>query len=230
MRLDFFLANAADMTRKEARRCILGRRVTINNELCRKAATHLADGDVVELDGQPLTLPGERYLMLNKPADVVSVTRDGEHTTVTDLLPPELRRNLHVAGRLDLDTTGLVLLTTDGQWSHRVTSPRAKCSKRYRVELAEPWTSDMVSALEQGVTLKSDNRPTAPAGVEPLSEKQLRLTLSEGRYHQVKRMLAAVGNHVTGLHREAIGAVTLDPELGPGEYRSLTEAEIDSFR
>ncbi|TBW58795.1 pseudouridine synthase [Marinobacter halodurans] len=229
MRLDFLIANGTGLSRKDARRALMASRVTLDGVVCRKAATQLSGEEDVRLDGEPVALTGERYLMLHKPLDVVSATRDSEHTTVLDLLPPDLRRNLHVAGRLDRDTTGLLLLTTDGQWSHRVTSPRSRCNKTYRVDLAEAWTEDMLASLRNGVTLKGEPKPTAPAQVEVLGDRQLRLIISEGRYHQVKRMLAAVGNHVDALHREAIGAVRLDPVLAPGDYRALTRKEIDSF-
>lgn len=229
MRLDFLVANGANLSRKEARRAILAERVTIDGEVCKKAATQLSGHETVLFDGEPMVLPGERYLMLNKPEEVVSATSDGEHVTALDLLPPALRRNLHIAGRLDLDTTGLLLLTTDGQWSHRVTSPRSHCTKTYRVTVAEPLTDAMIRTLEDGVALRGEDKLTAPATVERLSDTCLRLSIAEGRYHQVKRMLAAVGNHVEALHREAIGGVTLDATLAPGEYRELTRDEIASF-
>ena len=230
MRLDFFLANSANVSRKEARRIIMAGRVTLEGEVCKKAATPATAQSQVCLDGQSLTLQGERYLMLHKPVDYVSATTDSEHPTVLDLLPPDLRRNLHIAGRLDLDTTGLLLLTTDGQWSHRVTSPRSHCAKTYRMTLAEPLTQDMLRQLAEGVQLKGEEKTTAPAEVEALGERSLRLTITEGRYHQVKRMLAAVGNHVLSLHRERIGTISLDPALAPGAYRALTEDEVAGFR
>ncbi|WP_411711069.1 pseudouridine synthase [Marinobacter sp. R17] len=229
LRLDYLISKGKNLSRKETRRFILAERVSVDGQTCKKAATQLTGGEVVCLDGEPVSLPGERYLMLNKPLDVVSATRDDEHSTVLDLVPRELRRDLHIAGRLDRDTTGLLLLTSDGQWSHRVTSPRSQCDKTYRMELAEPCTDAMLAQLRAGVLLKGENKPTAPAQVEVLGERQLRLVIREGRYHQVKRMLAAVGNHVNNLHREAIGAVHLDPALAPGEFRALTPDEIDSL-
>ncbi|WP_166267187.1 pseudouridine synthase [Marinobacter caseinilyticus] len=230
MRLDYFIANSANQSRKEARRTIMAGRVTIDGTVCKKAATPVSGHETIQFDARDMILPGERYLMLNKPADLVSATTDDDNATVMELLPPELRRNLRIAGRLDRDTTGLLLLTTDGQWSHRVTSPNALCTKTYRVTVADPITDAMVQALSEGVTLKRESKPTAAAHLERLSAKEVRLTITEGRYHQVKRMLAAVGNHVVALHREQIGEVSLDPALAPGEFRALTEAEIGSFR
>ncbi|WP_148864470.1 16S rRNA pseudouridine(516) synthase RsuA [Marinobacter fonticola] len=229
MRLDYFIANSANVSRKEARRLILAARASVDGVICKKAATQLSGSERVTLDDESMVLPGERYLMLHKPEGVVSATTDSEHPTALDLLPPDWRRNLHIAGRLDKDTTGLLLLSTDGQWTHRVTSPRAECPKTYLATLAEPLPDDALSQLEKGVELRGETKLTAPATVERLNEDRLRLTISEGRYHQVKRMLAAVGNRVVALHRERIGAVSLDPELVSGNYRELSQAEIDSF-
>ena len=164
--------------------------------------------------------------MLNKPAGVVCATRDRAHRTVLDLLDEPNKTGLHVAGRLDIDATGLVLITDDGEWSHHITSPRHKQPKTYRVELAEPLTDVARLALEAGVQLNGEPRPCAPAGVEVVAERVLRLTLTEGKYHQVKRMLAAVGNHVTALHRERIGSIVLDPALPEGGYRQLLPEEV----
>lgn len=228
LRLDQFIANSSGLSRKEAKHAIAGGRVRVGNDVCKGASTKVAPDANVCLDDQPLSLPGERYLMLHKPAGVVSATRDSDHPTALDLLPSALVRNLHVAGRLDIDTTGLLLLSTDGQWSHRITSPRVDCPKTYRVTLAEPLTDQAARNLESGVELRQDPTPTRPAGVHRVADRVIELTLSEGRYHQVKRMLAAVGNHVEALHRERIGNIRLDPTLAPGAWRPLSRQEIDS--
>ncbi len=226
MRLDFFVANSTGLSRKASRQQISKGEVTVDNEVCRKAATPIRTDQRVCWREQPLALPGERYFMLNKPVGVVSATRDRDHTTAVDLLPAELRPGLHVAGRLDIDTTGLLLLTTDGNWSHRITSPRYQCRKRYRVTLAEPLEQAARLKLEQGVVLKDDPQPTRAARIDAISEQVVDLTISEGRYHQVKRMLAAVGNRVEALHRLQIGPVELDPTLEAGAFRVLTDDEI----
>jgi 16S rRNA pseudouridine516 synthase len=145
---------------------------------------------------------------------------------VIDLLPDELAGRLHPVGRLDLGTTGLLLLTSDGQWSHRITSPRHHCSKTYRVTLAEPLSDEAQRQLETGLQLRNDNNTTRPASVERLSDGVIDLTITEGRYHQVKRMVAAIGNHVDALHRHRIGSLALDDSLAPGEFRHLTDTEI----
>lgn len=229
MRLDQFIANSSELSRKDAKRAISRGLVTVNEKVCKTANRHLADGERVALSGTALSLPAERYLMMNKPAGVVSATTDSDHPTALDLLPSDLTRNLHIAGRLDADTTGLLLLTTDGQWSHRITSPRTDCPKTYRVTLNQALTDTAATALKQGVYLNNDPKPTQPARVNRLEENLIELTISEGRYHQVKRMLAAVGNHVEALHRLQIGQVRLDPGLAPGGYRELTREERDSL-
>lgn len=228
MRLDYFVANATDLSRKEAKRAISKGQVERNGSQCRQASVQVETGDDIRLDGTGLTLPGERYLMLHKPQGVISATTDSQQPTALDLLPAGVRDGLHIAGRLDRDTTGLLLLTTDGQWSHRITSPRAECAKTYRVGLSEPITREAVALLERGVRLKDDPAPTRPAGVTSIDEQTIELTISEGRYHQIKRMMAAVGNHVDSLHRLRVGAILLDGSLAPGDFRALTLDEISS--
>lgn len=232
MRLDQFIASSSPLSRKEARRAIHASKVEVNGEVWKDTGKHLPAGAQVLLEGGQLTLQGERYIMLNKPAGIVSATQDSEHPTALDLLPAELTevaRNLHIAGRLDADTTGLLLLTTDGKWSHRVTSPRVDCPKTYRVNLSTPILDSTIKALETGVMLHQDPKPTKPAQVKVLEPKLVELIISEGRYHQVKRMLAAAGNHVEALHRQRIGDIILDSALEPGDYRELTEKEIASI-
>ncbi|SFL86352.1 pseudouridine synthase [Marinobacter zhejiangensis] len=226
MRLDFFIANASGLSRKEAKRALGAGEIEVDGEVCRKGAYKLQSGQQVTLQGQPLALPGERYLMLHKPAGVVCSTEDGDHLSVLSLIPADQRRGLVIVGRLDLDTTGLLLLTTDGQWSHRVTSPRHQCPKTYRVSLAEPLAEDAVVLLTEGVMLRNDSKPAVAADVSLVDELTIDLTITEGRYHQVKRMIAAVGNRVTGLHRLKVGGIMLDPALAAGEYRQLTAEEI----
>jgi 16S rRNA pseudouridine516 synthase len=226
MRLDQFIALSAALTRKDARLAVKAGRVQINDASCKSVSTQINPVANVTLDGQPLTLPGERYLMLNKPAGVVSATRDSDHPTALDLLPSDISQGLHIAGRLDADTTGLLLLTSDGRWSHRITSPRVKCPKTYRVSLADPFSDLAARELEQGVLLRNDPVPTKPARVKQIEPCMIELTIFEGRYHQVKRMLAATGNHVKALHRIRIGNIMLDPALHEGHYRPLTTEEI----
>lgn len=228
MRLDKLLGHATGLTRKEARRRIKDGRVRAGGELVRDAAFHVVPGVTVTLDGVPLGDPGPRYFMLHKPDGVICATHDGQHVTVNALLDEPHAEKLHVAGRLDIDTTGLVLLTDDGQWSHRVTHPSRGCRKVYRVGTAEPIDPSLAETFRRGLLLKGEDTPTLPAELEILSPHECLLTLQEGRYHQVKRMFAATGNAVVSLHRERIGDIVLDADLAPGEYRPLTRAEIAS--
>jgi 16S rRNA pseudouridine516 synthase len=229
MRLDYFIATSTSLSRKDAKRAIGKGQVERNGHPCRQAACQVEPQDDIRLEGAALALPTGRYLMLHKPTGVISATTDSQQPTVLDLLPVAVRKGLHIAGRLDADTTGLLLLTTDGQWSHRVTSPRAGCEKTYRVGLSGPVTGEAINLLETGLLLKGESIPTRPAGVRVLDDHLIELTISEGRYHQIKRMLAAVGNHVDTLHRLSIGAITLDSALAAGEFRELTPEEIGNF-
>ena len=228
MRLDRFISQATGLTRSQAQRAIRGGDVSVNGAVERKPATSLDAADRIALDGAVLEISGPRFFMLNKPAGVVSARQDALHPCALDLLREPRREELHLVGRLDRDTTGLLLVTDDGAWSHRLTSPRRNCPKSYRVDLAEPLDESAIAALRQGVQLRGEVEPCRPALLELLTPTQCRLTITEGRYHQVKRMMASVGNRVTGLHREQMGAIVLDPALAPGEYKRLSPAEIAS--
>jgi 16S rRNA pseudouridine516 synthase len=229
MRLDRFLSHAAGLTRTAAQHAIRGGRVAVAGVYARDPALKVAEGAVIVLDGVSLGPRRPRYLMLHKPAGCVCATSDGLHPTVLDLLPRAERSGLHVVGRLDLDATGLVLLTDDGDWSHRVAAPRRKCPKTYVADLASPIAEDALAVLRRGVRLRGEVRDAAPAEVERLGPAHVRMTVTEGRYHQVKRMFAAVGNRVTALHRERVGPVSVDPVLAPGEWRALTDDEVSAL-
>ena len=155
-------------------------------------------------------------------------TDEPDHPTVVYVLEEPVAYKLQAAGRLDIDTTGLVLMTDDGQWSHRITSPRQHCEKTYLVTLEHPLADDTAAQFEAGVQLHNEDSLTKPAQLEKIEDCLVRLTLSEGRYHQVKRMFAAVGNRVVALHRERIGEIVMDEDLEPGQYRPLTEQEVAS--
>ncbi|WP_413691951.1 pseudouridine synthase [Psychromonas sp. KJ10-2] len=230
MRLDKFICESTELTRSEAKNVI--RKGMINNQAgtLRSGAYKVTADDVIEMKGQVLNIRGFRYLMLNKPPGFISSNVDEQMPSLLNLIEIEKKQNVFIAGRLDADTTGLVLITDDGQWSHQVTSPRKKCEKRYRVHLQEPVDQSTVEQFAEGIQLKSEPQPCLPAKLELITETEVLLTISEGKYHQVKRMFAAVGNFVTELHREQIGAVQLDPELALGESRFLTEKEINGFK
>ena len=170
------------------------------------------------------------YEVITKPKGYVCTNDDPVHPCVTRLLRDIANaHDLHAAGRLDVDTTGLVLLTNDGQWSHRVTSPRKQCGKTYHVWLADPVANDTRNRFAQGIMLKNEKQLTRPAQLTLINSTEASLIIHEGKYHQVKRMFAAEGNKVVRLHRDAIGSLALDDELAEGEYRFLTESEIDLF-
>ncbi|ENM2866512.1 16S rRNA pseudouridine(516) synthase RsuA [Citrobacter koseri] len=229
MRLDKFIAQQLGVSRAIAGREIRSNRVIVDGEIIRNAAFKLLPEHNVEYDGNTLVQQnGPRYFMLNKPQGYVCSTDDPDHPTVLYFLDEPVAYKLHAAGRLDIDTTGLVLMTDDGQWSHRITSPRHHCEKTYLVTLELPVAADTAEQFAKGVQLHNEKDLTKPAVLEVITPTQMRLTISEGRYHQVKRMFAAVGNHVVELHRERIGAIVLDDDLEPGEYRPLTEEEIAS--
>lgn len=228
MRLDKFVASNTAHSRSEVRQLARAGRLQVNSLPVKDPGLTLAASDIVLLDGERLSARGPRYFMLNKPAGVVCATEDGGHRTVLDLLSGEAHTGLHVAGRLDMDTTGLVLITDDGQWSHRIKAP-GRHEKRYRVQTARPIAPEAIPQFAQGLLLRGEeDQPTRPARLQLLGEREALVWLQEGRYHQVKRMFAAIGNHVDALHREAVAAIELDPALSPGSWRPLTAEEIAS--
>lgn len=228
MRLDKFISQATDYSRKQVKRLLKEGAVTVAGEVARDPAMHIDEHCMVTVEGLELNAPAPRYFMLHKPLGYVSATRDSEHPVVLDLLDEPNKDKLQIAGRLDIDTTGLVLITDDGPWNHAVTSPRRDCAKIYHVVTADDIPESAVEKFARGIYLDGEKRRTKPATLERLYANEARLAIAEGKYHQVKRMFAAIGNRVEELHREAIGDITLDPDLEPGEYRPLTDSEIAS--
>ncbi|MFZ5560094.1 MAG: pseudouridine synthase [Pseudomonadota bacterium] len=226
MRLDKFIAHTTAHSRSEVRQLLRAGRICVNGLAVRDAARAVAEADTITLDGAVLARRGPRYLMLHKPPGVVCATRDGGHATVLDLLRDVDPTGLHVAGRLDIDSTGLVLITDDGQWSHRIKAP-GRHEKRYRVRTARPVAPDTAAQFADGLRLRGEEeQPTRPARLELLGPCEALVWLQEGRYHQLRRMFAALGNHVEALHREAVAGIELDPLLQPGQWRELNRAEI----
>lgn len=227
MRLDKYLSQSTGLSRKDIKRLIHKDSAAVNGIVTRDSSQQVSENDIVTFQDMSVDAPRPRYFMMNKPYGYVCSSDDPNNATVMGLLIDEPRPNdLHLAGRLDLDTTGLLLITDDGQWSHRITSPKHKQGKRYLVETADPIPTSTVEQFAQGVQLLNEKQLTKPAELELLGVDEAYLTLTEGRYHQVKRMFAAVGNKVIKLHRDRIGHIVLDESLAPGEYRELTEAEI----
>ncbi len=228
VRLDKYLANNSTLSRKEVRIAVKTGRVLVDGEPASSFSQHIEDASEVLLDGAPVEIQGPGYFMMNKAAGWICSHSSDLYPSVYACFdrPAE---SLHVAGRLDVDTTGLILVTGDGQWSHRITSPARHCEKIYRVGLAEFITPRMTERLEKGVFLSPEKVRTRPARVEVIRPDEIRLTITEGRYHQVKRMLEAVENKVEWLHREQVGELKLDPDLAPGEWRALQNNEIALF-
>ncbi|CAI8158378.1 MAG: Ribosomal small subunit pseudouridine synthase A [Cellvibrionales bacterium UBA7375] len=230
MRLDKYISNATDLSRSEAKRLIKAGDVSIDEKIATSGSQKVSTGHSVTIDGSPITLLVDRYFMMNKPAGVVSATKDHSNPTAIDLIYEHRNDQLQIAGRLDIDTTGLLLITDDGQWNHIVTSPRTDCKKIYLVELENPVGEDYQRKLEAGIALEGEKRRCLPATMEVIDEHHIRLTISEGKYHQVKRMMTSLGNQVVSLHRMQIGGIELDSELEPGDYRPLTDEEIASIQ
>lgn len=229
MRLDRFLSESTDLSRSDARKVLKSGEITVNGEVITKGAYILNEDEVVMWDEEPLALVGLRYLMLNKPAGYECSLKNSLYPSVMTLLDIEKRERLHTVGRLDVDTTGLILITDDGHWTHRIISPKQECDKVYVATLAEPLPDHAERLFQEGVLLNGDDKPTLPAVLERIDERTARLTIQEGRYHQVKRMFASLGNLVLTLHRERIGPVALDADLALGESRYLTPAEVQAL-
>ena len=227
-RLDKFISSQTALSRKEAQKAICDKRVTVNGELSRSVDIKIdTEADAVALDGKALTYQTHVYYMMNKPSGVVSATEDRVEKTVIDLLPPELRRKgLFPAGRLDKDTTGLLILTDDGDYAHRMLSPKKHVKKRYIATLDRSPDSGISARFEEGVVLK-DGTVCKSGQASLLDGTRVAVEISEGKYHQVKRMFAALGYHVEALERVRIGALSLDGDLSPGEVREMTKDEAD---
>ena len=243
MRLDKLVAELTGMTRSQARDVIVKGRVCVNGEVKKTTAEQVKEeSDVLTLDGNALTFQKFVYYMLNKPAGTVSATQDKADKTVLSLLSAEdkKRRNLFPVGRLDKDTEGLLLLTDDGMLSHQLISPKKHADKLYFAKLAREIKEEDIAVFASG--MKVDEELTAmPAVLRRLSAGELAgflpdggfaaaVTLQEGKFHQVKRMFAATDNEVLYLKRMAMGGVYLDETLAPGEYRALTEEELQMLR
>ncbi|TDB05450.1 pseudouridine synthase [Halomonas marinisediminis] len=232
MRLDRFICESTELTRSLAKKAMHRGEVCVDGEIIKNPATQVSEGSRVTLQGEPLVLVGLRYVMLHKPVGVECTARRTLYPRAIDLIDLPMLERLQTVGRLDVDTTGLVLLTDDGQWSHRVTSPKRRCGKVYRVTLDEPLEGsrldDAVRAFAEGIVLEGEEKPTRPAELSMREPRVAELVLYEGKYHQVKRMFAAIGNHVVALHRESVGPLALG-ELAEGEWRELSAEEVAAF-
>lgn len=227
MRLDRFLSNLERFNRKQVRLALIAGRIQVDGRVVRDSLHAVTEFSEVRLDEELLQAGHPaRYLMLHKPPGCVSATQDPQHRTVLDLIEVPDKDQLHIAGRLDFNTTGLMILTNDGQWSRRLTQPITKLPKVYRVETEQVIEPHYVETFAQGIYFAFEDLTTLPAHLDILGPRQARLSIVEGRYHQVKRMFGHFQNKVVKLHRERMGELVLDESLQPGQYRSLSAEEI----
>jgi 16S rRNA pseudouridine516 synthase len=225
-RLDRFLAQYCQVNRKHVRLILAQNRVQVDGIIARDIEQVIDTFSYVTLDNKVIQANTAYYIMLNKPVGVVSATRDSQHKTVIDLLAYPFKEELHIVGRLDLNTSGLVLLTNDSRWSERLTLPERKVTKRYLVTLKDKLSAEYISAFAEGMYFAYEGLTTKPAKLTIVSDYQAEVELVEGRYHQIKRMFGRFRNQVTGLHRCSIGNLQLDSHLPLGASRHLTAAEI----
>lgn len=229
MRLDKFFSSQSIASRKEVKDLLRQGRVTVNEEMAKVSDMQIDPAcDIILLDGKNVSYKKHIYLMLNKPQGVVSTTEDRLHKTVLDLVPPELyRTGLFPAGRLDKDTEGFVLITDDGEFAHRILSPKKHVPKTYEAVIDQPIDQTDIAIFQQGITL-SDGTVCRPAGLRVIDagpRPLVEIVLREGKYHQIKRMFEARGKRVLFLKRIKIGGLALDPDLAPGECREILHKE-----
>ena len=229
-RLDKILASQGTLSRKEVKEMMKKGRISVNGKVVKDSSVKIDETvDEVSVDGALISLKKHIYIMLNKPVGVVSASDSETDETVVDLVPDELyRKGLFPAGRLDKDTTGFVLITDDGDFAHRILSPKNHIFKTYIAGLEHPLSDEDIKSLENGITL-GDGTVLKEAKVEKITDSDkpaARIMICEGKYHQVKRMFAARGNKVVSLHRVKMGDLELDGALNPGECREITPEEL----
>lgn len=243
-RLDKFISVQCNINRKVVKLMLAQKRLKVDNEIAQSVDTIVHKFTKVQLDNIVLQNNTPVYVMFNKPIGVVSSTKGGnvnerlrkkdaniiqEYKTVIDLLTREDKHELHFVGRLDLNSTGLMLLTNDSRWSKKITSPNEKVEKHYRVTLQKKLTPQYIEAFAQGLFLTSEQTTTRPARLAIISDYIADVWLTEGRYHQIKKMFGCFNNNVLALHRQAIGPLKLDESLAVGESRELTSEEVSYF-
>lgn len=234
MRLDRFLAEMGAGTRKEVKKLIAGGSVSVNGSPEKRHDTHIdPEGDRVELNGVELHYTKYEYYMLHKPQGIISASRadlrSRDERCVVDLIDSSRKRELFPVGRLDKDTEGLLLITNDGKLAHELLSPKKHVDKTYYAELDRELSPDGALRLEAGVDI-GDERPTLPCSLRLLEPCRILITIREGRYHQIKRMLLTEGCTVTYLKRLSMGPLELDESLKKGEYRPLSEHELSLLK
>lgn len=224
-RLDRFISQHSEFTLADTRLLVAQKRIIVDGQAAHSIQQKVSQFTHIVVDGRCLQNNQALYLMLNKPQGVVSACKDLQHRTVIDLLEHPQKDQLHIAGRLDLNTSGLVLLSNDGAWSRRICLPESKLAKTYEVTVAQPLTPEYVAVFREGIYFAYENITTQPADLEILSAYHAKLTLTEGKYHQVKRMFGFFRNQVLALHRTSVGPLTL-AGLALGQSRTLTAQEL----
>lgn len=234
MRLDKFLSKATEISRSDCKKILHRGEITVNGDIVKDGSFHIDEvNDEIEWAGELLSVAtGNRYILLYKPEGFECTLKAKEYPIVTDLIEVPEVASLRIAGRLDVDTTGALLLSDDGAWLHRITSPKRHQPKVYELTLADSVDTDtqerMIKEIAKGIILEGETEKTRPAELSFTDENHATLTLTEGKYHQVKRMMAYFGNKVVELHRASIGSITLDG-LEKGECRFLKADEIEQF-
>lgn len=224
-RLDKLVCDLFKVTRKQAKTDISCGKITVNGVVVYKSSEHFSPSDEIARCGEIGKYQRYVYIMMNKPQGVLSATRDRNTKTALDLLPPQLRqRDLFVAGRLDKNTTGFLLITNDGDFAHNILSPKKHIAKTYIASLREPVPLSAIDKFRQGIELSDFT--CKPAELEILEPCLARITVVEGKFHQIKRMFGAIGNEVIALHRSHMGTLELDPMLQCGEARYITDNEL----
>lgn len=226
-RLDKLLASQIGISRSEARSAVRTGKVTVNSVICRDFSASVSPADdKISFCGQAIIYKEFVYILMNKPAGVLSASNDKSRETVVDLVPEEFRhRQLFPVGRLDRDTTGLLIITDDGKFAHNLIAPAKHISKTYLAQLDGPVPSEAVDIFAAGVVL-ADGTKCRPAELEVLPENKARLILTEGKYHEVKRMFGTIGLGVNSLHREAIGSLSLPSDLNLGECVEMSQNQL----
>ena len=231
IRIDRFLCHMGIGSRSEIKKFLKTCRVKLNGKFEKSPNTQVdIDKDEILFDDEIVIYMEFTYLMLNKPKDYISATFDPKLPTVLELLEfPYSNMELFAVGRLDIDTTGFLILTNDGKFSYNVTNPKKKVNKKYLVTLRDDISSNQIESLENGIYFEKEDFTTENAKVEEISKREIYLTISEGKFHQVKRMLEYVGNEVVELKRVSIGNLSLDEKLELGEYREITNTELEEI-
>jgi len=225
-RLDKIISQHTGLGKRGVKLLLARQWVLVDGNFCTDADRVIGQFTKVQIDDDIVQHNQPVYILINKPKGVVSATSDTEHKTVLDLLPAEFS-NLHIAGRLDLNSTGLLLLTNDGSWSSRITGPETKLAKRYRVTLQNPLSEEYIQAFAEGMYFGYEDITTAPAQLQIVSDYVTDVILTEGRYHQIKRMYGRFRNPVLALHRYQVGSLRLPADFAVGDYRQLSKVEAE---